>query len=43
MKSITFAVQPPAQSVASKALTVDGTAGTITGLTNTTWNANSIT
>ncbi|MDK8254124.1 MAG: hypothetical protein QP733_06755, partial [Dialister micraerophilus] len=43
MKSITFAAQPSAQGAASKALTIDGTAGTIAGLTNTAWNANSIT
>lgn len=43
MKSITFAVQSPIQGAASKALTVDGTSGTIAGLTNTTWNVNSIT
>ncbi|KXB89170.1 hypothetical protein HMPREF3191_01390, partial [Veillonellaceae bacterium DNF00626] len=35
MNSITFA----APTATSKALTIDGKTGTITGLTNTTWNA----
>ena len=43
MNSITFAAPTPAPGATSKALTIDGTAGTITGLTNTTWNANAIT
>ncbi|MUP48208.1 hypothetical protein C3L57_03085, partial [Veillonellaceae bacterium M2-8] len=43
MNRITFAAPTPAPGATSKALTIDGTAGTITGLTNTTWNANAIT
>ena len=43
MNSITFAAPTTPTGETSKALTINGTAGTITGLTNTTWNVNSIT
>ncbi|EFR43117.1 ESPR-type extended signal peptide-containing protein [Dialister micraerophilus] len=43
MNSITFAAPTAPAGGTSKALTINGTAGTITGLTNTTWNVNSIT
>ncbi|MUP58917.1 hypothetical protein C3L56_02715, partial [Veillonellaceae bacterium M2-4] len=41
--SITFAAPTVPAGGTSKALTIDGTAGTITGLTNTTWNVDAIT
>ncbi|KXB92153.1 hypothetical protein HMPREF3033_00763, partial [Veillonellaceae bacterium DNF00751] len=43
MNSITFAAPTAPAGETSKALTINGTAGTITGLTNTTWNADAIT
>ena len=43
MNSITFAAPTTPTGEKRKALTVDGTAGTITGLTNKTWDANAIT
>ncbi|EFD93449.1 hypothetical protein HMPREF0889_0497, partial [Megasphaera lornae] len=39
MNSITFAAPTAQVGKTSKALTIDGKKGTITGLTNTTWNA----
>ncbi|KXB90459.1 hypothetical protein HMPREF3033_01403, partial [Veillonellaceae bacterium DNF00751] len=39
MNSITFAAPTAPAGGTSKALTIDGKKGTITGLTNTTWNA----